>query len=90
MSSPTESSHPQPDFRARTSSFYFETRPSRRSIDLDFDGASQYGYEYVDKIPAGSAVEEFYSRPIDIKVHFFYLFNQRRFSVLISPSHFMF
>ena len=76
MSSP-ESSPVQgtkPDFRERTSSFYFETRPSRRSIDLDFDGAYQYGYEYVDKIPAGSVVEEFYSRPIDVtKVKHTYL-----------------
>jgi hypothetical protein len=71
MSNSIESSQPgQTDFRGRTSSFYFETRPSRRSIDLDFDGASQYGYEYIDKIPAGSAVEEFYSRPLDIKVSY--------------------
>jgi hypothetical protein len=54
------------DTRGRASSFYFETRPTRMTVDLDFDGAS--GYEYVDKIPAGSVVEEFYSRPIDLKV----------------------
>lgn len=73
MSNPTDSpqiQRTQSNLRGRTSSFYFETRPSRRSIDLDFDGASQYGYEYVDKIPAGSAVEEFYSRPIDVKVSY--------------------